>query len=82
MERKTILGICYDGVVILNSLALLLWIFLVIFPGIHLISTGLIGEGFALIFLDFWFFVVLGTLGIGLLLWRYIKTQENQEIPE
>lgn len=67
MESEDLLKIGYEIVIILNAIAVLLWIFLDIFPGISDINQGNIVAGFQMIFLDPWFYCFIITLGIGIL---------------
>lgn len=77
MESENLLKIVYDTVIVLNGIAVLLWIFLDIFPGISEFYEGNILEGFRIIFLETWFYCFVITLGIGILLYFLLQGKKE-----
>ena len=78
MESKDILKIGYEAVIIINGIAVILWIFLGIFPGYADLYLGNIAEGLQDIFLNIWFFSFVITLGIGIFLRFLLKDEQSK----
>jgi len=78
MEGKDLLKIGYEAVIIINGIAVILWIFLGIFPGYADLYLGNISEGLQDIFLNIWLFCFVITLGIGIFLRFLLKGEQSK----
>jgi len=76
MEKDTRLKNCYDGIVVLNVLFIIVWILLAIFPGFHYLFENNIIAGLQTMFLNIWCLIFLITLVLGIWL-HLLLTKEN-----
>ncbi|MDD1777593.1 MAG: hypothetical protein LUQ65_05435 [Candidatus Helarchaeota archaeon] len=66
MEKNTWQKNCYDGIVVLNVLFIIVWILLAIFPGFHYLFDNNIILGLQTIFLNYWCLMFAITLALGI----------------
>ena len=79
MDNETLMKVGFETAIILNSLFIITWILLAIFPGAYYFSIGEIGTGFQYTFLNVWFFLFAITLAIALLLRIYLAEEKEEE---
>ncbi|MHA1321764.1 MAG: hypothetical protein ACTSRL_03120 [Candidatus Helarchaeota archaeon] len=78
--KHQILKIGYELVIIINGVALLLWILLTLFPGLNDIGVGNIISRIEGIFVDFWFFMFVCTLLLGIIFRKFLGTNDKLNI--